>query len=285
VSNEEKRVKASAATCAHCGGPLEEGATVCFRCGAPISDIETPTQPVPAPRSLRTKIVTEVTVSIEPDPGAPAPAAQGAPVATPPVGPTPAPPLPTQPTVLARITSVITSVIAPGRVNRLSLVLLGISVVVIIVGIVVLNYRLIPSAVPAQTVYRDPMRRFYFTQPTLWQTTTTAEGVRLDDSAGFSSAVIAVTYPQTGEDAAQAADSLALNLGIGSSSPVRVANTTWERRSGTVRLADGTTRELVVLVALHNGQLYILEFSSLAATFPSTNTLVYQPLLRSFTFG
>jgi hypothetical protein len=169
--------------------------------------------------------------------------------------------------------------------SRLAWILLAASAVVIALGLVVLSYRLIPSAIPAATVYHDPQERFSFVQPALWQAAPASDGVTLTDATGISSARVTVTLAPGQETAAEAADLVGASDGVSSATIVRVGGATWEERDGTVPLADGTTRHVAVFVTEHDSSLYILEFSTLAATYPTTNQSIFQPLLRSFAFG
>jgi hypothetical protein len=171
------------------------------------------------------------------------------------------------------------------QASRLSWTLLGISVAVIALGLVVLSYRLIPGSVPAQTVYRDPQGRFSFVQPALWQATPAADSVTLTDATGISSVRVTVTLAQGQETAAQAADLVGAADGASSTAVVHSGGVAWEEREGPVPQADGTTRYVDVFVTEHDSSFYIVECSTLAATYASTNQLIFQPLLRSFAFG
>jgi hypothetical protein len=216
---------------------VHEDDTVCFTCGAAIGDIETPTQPVPVPRFLRTKILTEVTLvpegpattteaeAADADRGPEGPA-HGIVADRGPEGPAHADHGPEGPAeaapgkragageTLARIAAVPRHLATDAtelarsvrQASRLSWTLLGISVVVIALGLVVLSYRLIPGSVPAETVYRDPQGRFSFVQPALWQAAPEADSVTLTDTTGISSVRVTVTLAPGQETAAQAAD-------------------------------------------------------------------------------
>jgi hypothetical protein len=354
--SEEGGVAASGLTCEQCGAAVEVDATVCFTCGAPIGDIETPTRPVPVPRFLRTKILTEVTLESE-EPaedgaasGHEAPMREGARGADPSaargtegvpahddgsiVGASGGRPkhadgagrlaevpahttdrLPEVPAhgddgalgpepialvmraratatlahlsvVRRQLTTDATALANTARqASRLSWTLLGISVVVIALGLVVLSYRLIPGSVPAQTIYRDPHGRFSFAQPALWQAASATDSVTLTDATGISTARITVTLAHGQETAAEAADLVGASDGVIRRTTVRIEGVTWEERAGAVPLADGTTRYVAVYVTEHDSSFYIVECSTLAASYPSTNQLIFQPLLRSFTFG
>jgi hypothetical protein len=310
-------VAASASTCEQCGASVEEDATVCFTCGAAIGDIETPTQPVPVPRFLRTQILTEVTLvpeeapatsttaeatvpprgaemlahGVDGDRGPEVPAhgsrSTEVPESTPPIKRAGAA------ETLARIAAVPRQLAADAqqlaqaarRASRLSWTLLGISVVVIMLGLVVLSYRLIPGSVPAETIYRDPQGRFSFVQPALWHTAPATDSVTVMDATGISSVRVTVTLAHGQETAAQAADLVGASDGAISAAIVHIGGVAWEEREGTVPLADGTTRYVDVFVTEHDSSFYIVECSTLAATYPTTNQLIFQPLLRSFAFG
>ena len=246
-----------ALTCEQCGAPYLEGVTICYSCGAPIGEAEQPTQPVKVPVHLRARIATVVHAPAVPPMSA---------------GPLGALAKPREP-------------LWTPRAKPLSLALLAAAVVLIIAGVVVLSFRLIPSAVPLRTVYHDPKTRFHFVLPALWQATPDDSGVRLTDSTGISTLRVAVALDMPGQDAASSASLLAENLGIGMDTPVQFAGTTWERREGQITGEDAVQREMVALVTVYNGEIYIIEYSSPATTFAQTNTLVFQPLLRSFAFG
>jgi hypothetical protein len=348
-------VAASGLTCEQCGAAVDEYDTVCFTCGAAIGDDETPTRPVPVPRFLRTKILTEITVeseepaeegpasrgdvvgiagratevpahAAESDHGTEVPAHADVSIAGAPGGPSEhedasvpnlEPPAhadnsdpalePIAPAMRARATATLAHIDAVRRqlaanatelatnatelaktarqASRLSWTLLGASVVVIVLGLVVLSYRLIPGAVPAQTTYRDPQGRFSFAQPALWQAAPSTDSVTLTDATGISIARITVTLAHGQETAADAADLVGASDGVSRRSTVRIHGVTWEERVGLVPLADGTTRYAAVYVTEHDSSFYIVECSTLSATYPSTNQLIFQPLLRSFAFG
>lgn len=170
------------------------------------------------------------------------------------------------------------------HIQPVQLALLALSLAAFLAGIVVLYYRLIPPAVPTQAIYRDPSHRFHFARPALWQATPTIDGVRLADSTGTSTVLITVSQPVAGDDVAPYADSLAESLGIEPAAPVVAAGVVWETSAGQVTDAGGATHMVTAYVTLQRGLLYIVECSSPAGSFDATNTLVFQPLLRSFAF-
>ncbi|GAC1447759.1 MAG: hypothetical protein PVSMB4_03840 [Ktedonobacterales bacterium] len=247
--------------CERCGALCEPDATVCFTCGAPIGELEQPTQPVRVPAHLRAprdvpSAPDEAAVDAERVPAAEEVATgQGRPR-------------------LRRI------------VRNVELALIVVLIAGMGTGLTVLHYRLIPSAVPAQTLYRDPAHRFHFVQPALWQALPNADGVALGDSTGTSSVQISDVYPrEANESAAHYAAQMGARLGLSAGIPVDAAGTRWEEQAGQVVATDNVTREIVVLVTLHTGQLYIIQYSSPVASFASANDLTFQPLLRSFAFG
>jgi hypothetical protein len=263
-------------TCEQCGAPYLEGVTICYVCGAPIGEDEQPTHPVRVPIHLRARVTT-VLPAVRPERSlahvarADAPAAQSI-----------APPRASKADAWTRIPRAVRDEWANARPAQLAL--LALSLVAFVAGIVILCYRLIPPAVPAQAVYRDPAHRFHCARPALWQTTPTDDGVRLTDSTGTSTALIVVAQPVEGNDVAPYADSLAESLGIGPTAPVVVAGVTWQTSMGQVTGASGATYTIAEYVTLRRGQIYIVELSGPAGTFDTTNTLVFQPLLRSFGF-
>jgi hypothetical protein len=262
-------------TCERCGAPYLEGVTICYECGVAIGEDERPTHPVRIPVHLRARVTTAL----------PAVRPGHAPVAAdgPPASDQPSIPLATRPTRLTRAIQRFARA-APTHAQPLQLAFLAVSLVVFIAGVVVLSYRLIPSAVPAQAVYRDPAHRFTFTQPALWQTTTTIDGVRLTDSTGTSTVQITISAPEAGDAAAVRFASLANSLSLRALAPLVVAGATWQERSGQVSSANGVTYDTIILGTWYGPQFYTIEFSSPVTSFDATNSLVFQPLLSSFAF-
>jgi hypothetical protein len=109
--------------------------------------------------------------------------------------------------------------------------------------------------------------------------------VTLTDATGISSVRVTVTLAHGQETAAQAADLVGASDGVSHATTVHVGGVAWEERDGAVPLADGTTRYADVFVTEHDSSFYIVECSTLEATYPTTNQLIFQPLLRSFAFG
>jgi hypothetical protein len=242
-------------TCPRCGASYLKGVTICYFCGAPLGEAEQPTQPVNVPIHLRARVTAF--------PGMAAGATAQ------PASSTPDKPSRERGRALVR---------------PFTVALLALSIVALIAGIVVLHYRLIPPGVPALRIYRDPAHRFHVAQPALWDAHPDDSGVVFSDSAGISTVQIKVMPAAPDEDAEQAADIIAKASGFSYDSPVLQAGATWQRRSGQITEADGTQREVVVLVALHGEQLYLIECSSPASSFETIDGLVLQPLLRSFAF-
>jgi hypothetical protein len=250
--------------CERCGALCEPDATVCFTCGAPIGELEQPTQPVRVPTHLRAPRNVPLA------PGETAVEAERAPIVA------SAPLIATRPR-RPRLRQIV---------HRVELALIVVLIAAMGTGLTVLHYRLIPSAVPAQTLYRDPAHRFHFVQPALWQALPNADGVALGDSSGTSEVQIAVVFPRSAsESAAHYATQMGARLGLSAGVPVDAAGTTWQEQAGQVVATDNVTREIVLLVTLHTGELYIIQYSSPVASFTSANDLTFQPLLRSFAFG
>jgi hypothetical protein len=262
-------------TCEQCGSPYLEGVTICYVCGAPLGEDERPTHPVRVPVHLRAR-VTQVLPAVRAAPPTAPPAPGGA--LGKPANLVP-PANPGAPASFWRF-----ALGPPSRARAVQLALLALSLVAFLAGLVVLSYRLIPPAFPAQAVYRDPAHHFHFAQPALWQATPTLDGVRLTDSTGTSTVLITIGQPVAGVNVAPYADSLDESLGIGPAAPVDVNGVTWEASVGQVTDAGGATHLVAAYLTVQQGLLYIVEFSSPAHTFDATNTLVFQPLLRSFAF-
>jgi hypothetical protein len=243
-------------TCLRCGALCDEDATVCFTCGAPIGEVKTPTQPVPIPRPRKSEPAEE------PKPETKPPAATG---------------------VIAAV-SKPEGELATRRKRRWPLfVLLGMLLLALLGGAgYLLRAALAGPPVAHAVVYRDPQQRFHFTRPNLWQLTSASDGVFLTD--GTSRLQLTIATPQPDEDAAKHADALAAAEGLSKAAPQTYAGATWEQRTGVVTGNDGVVREVLLLVTLHNGQLYTIECTGPLASFDSTNNLVFQPLLTSFAF-
>jgi hypothetical protein len=78
---------------------------------------------------------------------------------------------------------------------------------------------------------------------------------------------------------------LASQQGLNAAPTTQLAGATWEQRAGQATGRDGVVRATTIYVTLRGGQVYVITLSSPLATFSSTNTLVYQPLLASFQFA
>ena len=303
-------------TCLRCGAPYEEGATVCFTCGAPIGEIETPTQPVRTPKRAAPE-TTVMPAIITPTRGATSGAnrgAVGARAATSAArggraavsgagrgGPAPrsgqgrlagrprlAPPPP------------------PRRI-RWPIYLVIAVVVVLFIGAGAIETRALLASppIPKTQTYHDAAHRFSFTRPGLWQVNAEPDGALLTDSAGVDSAQIAVlpvpaaapsatgsataaTPTATPAPVVAAADAQAAQLGLGAAAtqpPQTFAGAVWQQRAGQVTGGDNVIREVDLLVTIHAGQLYVITLRSPITSFNSTNNLVYQPLLASFSFS
>lgn len=250
--------------CLRCGAPYEPDATVCLTCGAPIGETRSSTQPVRAVKVARDE---------------PAPSAEPAPEADPSRVRTLA-----GPALASRPVAVATSARRGPSARLIAIVFV---VVLVLAGGAIYAAHALTAGPPVshQSVYHDPQHRFSFTRPTLWQVTTTSNGALLTDSDGASTAKISVSAPVTGQDAATYADSLAQAQDLASAPPQSIAGEQWEQRTGQVTGTDGAVRQTVILVTLHDGQLYTIEFSSPTASYSGVNNLVYQPLLASFQFA
>jgi hypothetical protein len=254
-------------TCLRCGQPYEPGDTVCYHCGAPIGETQTPTQPVRAVRTVapegaggagEASVVSSPVVTT-------APAAEGA--------------IPPQ--------------LATQHSRRPVWPWLTLACVVVIValggGAYTLRTLTASPPVPSRTLYQDPGHRFRFERPALWSVAPIDNGVTLSDSSGASTATVALVTPQTGDTATSYADTLAhgptMQPPLGDAPPRTIGGDLWEQRAGQVTGADGVARQVVVLVTLHAGELYVIRFSSPVASYSADATLVYTPLLDSFAFA
>ncbi|HEX8996204.1 MAG TPA: hypothetical protein VF812_09250 [Ktedonobacterales bacterium] len=258
--------------CLRCGAPYDEGATVCFTCGASIGELETPTQPVRAPK--------------RPTAQAPAPVAEEAqaPVATATPAAVPASRLLT----VGSSYRAATPAVAPRPARRwLWPALVG--ALVLIAALSVGGYftaraLLASKPVPTTTTFHDAQGHFSFTEPALWTVTPRADGALLADSNGANTVTITVASAQTGQTALAVADAQAKQQGLQAAPEMSIAGDQWEQRAGQVTGVDGATRVVTLYVDIHAGELYTIETSSPTSVSDSINTLVYQPLLASFTF-
>ncbi len=250
--------------CLRCGTPHEPDAIVCFTCGAPIGETETPTNPVPIVKVPRPA----------PRPSGPAPATAPADTAS------------ASPIAPAATSTAAANVSTPRSRRRWPLfAIVGVLVLVVAGGSAyVVRALTAPPPLPSQAVYRDAGHRFHFQRPALWLVTATADGVRLTDSSGASTAIITFAAPTAGEDAAAAANALAAQSGLNAAPARQIGGVLWEQRSGQVTGTDGVVRQTTIFVTLRAGMLYTIELSSPVASYTAIDNLVYEPLLASFTF-
>lgn len=255
--------------CLRCGAPYDEGATVCFTCGASIGELETPTQPVRAP-----KRPAQPATAVVANPAAPASIANEAPAPTSrpltvggahyraPVAPVPRP---------IRWPLIIGALAA--------IVVLGVG------GFIAVRAMLATRAITTVTTYHDPQRRFSFAQPSLWKVTPNAAGALLSDSSGANTVTISVNAAPTGKAAGILADALAAQQGLHSAPDATIGGDQWQQRTGSITGQDGATRIVTLYLDVHGGELYTIETSSPSSVSDSMTALVYQPLLASFSFS
>jgi hypothetical protein len=176
----------------------------------------------------------------------------------------------------------------PRPKRRLPLLPVGIAILLALVFGGVAYVLWVATAGPpvAHTViYHDPQHRFQFARPALWTITTASNGAHLTDSAGTSTADITLQAATPDDSATHAADTLAQQLGLTQSASKTFAGEDWQERSGQVTGSDGAVRQVVIYVSLHGGSAYTIAFSSPVASYTSTDNLVFQPLLASFSFS
>lgn len=257
--------------CLRCGAPYEEGATVCFTCGASIGELETPTQPVRAPQRPAPTVVAPAAAE---QPAAPATAVVAGP------GPV------SRPLVVGGASYRAPVAPAP-RPIRWPLVILTLVVIAALAtgGVFAARALLAGKPVPTTTIYHDPQRRFSFAEPALWTVTGNAQGALLTDSSGANTVTISVTTAQSGQAAGLIADAMAQQQGLHSASDVSIGGDQWQQRTGSVTGQDGATRIMTLYVDVRGTALYTIETSSPTSVASSMTSLVYQPLLTSFTFS
>ncbi len=272
--------------CLRCGAPYDEGATVCFTCGASIGELETPTQPVRAPR--KASVTAEPAPPVEaaraaPDTLAKGPIAVGAASAT-----TEAPTQPSRPLTVGTSYHPVVAT-APARAPRrirwpLVIVALVLVAALVTGGIFEARALLATPPIPATTTYHDPQKRFSFAEPALWTVTARSDGAQVADSTGANTVTISVSAATPGQTASAVADVLATRFGAPTAAVASIAGDQWQQRTITYTGSDGATRVLTLYVDLRAGALYVIQTSSPTSVATSINTLVYQPLLASFTF-
>lgn len=262
-----------AGTCLRCGAPYGPDDTVCYTCGAPIGETRANTQPVKAMRPTQRPAKAAETAAPAPEPAA-------ARLTTPPrltvgAGPVVSPAPPSRPAPKQR-----------GKLWGVGVVALCL-VLVAAVGGAVAVLRQITAAPPVahQTTYADPQGRFALTRPALWKVAQTPTGVTLSDSTSVSTASVTLQDAAPGVTAQTVADTRASAQGLTAAPSRSFAGETWAVRSGQVTGQDGVLREDVLLVTVHSGTVYALEFVCPIASYDATNRLVYQPLLDSFRFN
>ncbi len=256
--------------CLRCGAPYDEGATVCFTCGASIGELETPTQPVRAPKRPAAPAAPE-TPAEQPQ----------APIAT--ATPGPARPLTVGSSYQASASGAARR--APRRWRWPLVAGLIVVVVALAAGAIVEARALLATPpIPKTTTYHDPQRRFSFAEPALWTVTPNTDGALLADSTGANTVTITVATAQAGQTASATADTLAAQQGLQAAPATSIAGGQWQQRAGSVVGVDGATRVVTVYVDIHAGDLYTIQTSSPTSVADSINALVYQPLLASFAF-
>ncbi len=270
--------------CLRCGAPYDEGATVCFTCGASIGELETPTQPVRAPRRPAPPAApTAAPTAKEAPQGQDARVATVAPRATEAPAPGPARPLTVGSSYRAQAP---VAPLRPAHGPRWPAVvaLLVIVAALGVGGFFVARGLLAPKPVPTTTVYHDAQGRFSFAKPALWTVTPRANGALVADSTGANTITFTVATAQAGQSARAIADTLAAPLGLVNMPTVVIAGDQWEERTGQIIGQDGATRFVTLYVDIHASTLYTIQTSSPTDVSSSMNTLVYQPLLSSFSF-
>jgi hypothetical protein len=267
--------------CLRCGAPYDEGATVCFTCGASIGELETPTQPVRAPKGPFAGAAPDAGPNTAPGaaPDASPEAPHQRPVAT--ATQSQARPL----TVGSHYPSPAPATRALRRSRWPLVVGLLVVVALIVGGGFVARALLAPPPIPQTITYHDQQQRFSFAEPALWTVTPRSDGALLADSSGANTLTITVAPDSAGQTADAVANTLAAQQGLQSAPATAIAGDQWERRTGAVTGADGATRVVTVYVDVHAGFIYTIQTSSPTSVGASINTLVYQPLLASFTFS
>lgn len=262
-----------AGNCLRCGAPYGPDDTVCYTCGAPIGETRANTQPVKAVRPTQRPAPADEAPT--PAPEAARPTRADPPRLT--VGSIPVPATPPAPSPVAKTRGRLRGVV----VAALCLVLIAAASG----AVAVLRQLTAAPPVAHQTTYADPQGRFTLTRPALWKVAETPTGVTLTDSTSVSTAAVTIEDAAPGATAQTVADARAARQGLAAAPSRRVAGEQWEVRSGQVTGQDGVLREDVLLVRVHGGAIYTIEFLCPIASYDATNRLVYQPLLDSFRFN
>lgn len=268
-------------SCLRCGATYPEGAVVCFRCGAPIGDTSIPTQPVRRSQAMPPASFADSDPSIS----------DGAAFET--FETIEQDRVPTRPRLRTQPGGVIvkrpplTAVDRWERRGRLAFGLFLALLLALALGGTAMGLRALLAGPPVahDTIYQDPQQRFRFKRPVLWTATPSADGVFLADSDGMSTIRVSVATPAAGETAETRADTIAADQNLGVDNPEDFAGTEWQVVIGDVIGRDGVVREVEDYVALHGGQLYVIELSSPIKSFDGIDNVVFQPMLASFAFA
>ena len=197
---------------------------------------------------------------------------------------------------------------APRRSHAAAWVLGSIALVLLLAvaavgGVLALRHNVVPvthqtPTIPANfTVYTDAHGLYRLNIPADWSTTTNTKDNVITFDSSSNDASFAVTtadftmtadHIRANEDAFfKAADTAGGGSGtyanLQGPSSVTIAATTWTREAADLTVKLGTLH-VVVLIANHSSNAFVLAYGAFTKVYTSTDTSDFQPMLNSFQF-